>query len=66
LGTWTSFNINHLYVNLATIFVLFGSADRVLERDGLEGSFGIFGMRASHLRMPNVPESEGLVSFDNL
>jgi hypothetical protein len=29
--------------------------------DGLEGSFGIFGLRASLVGMPNVPESEGMV-----
>ena len=34
---------------------------RVSERDGLEGSFGIFGLRASLVGMPNVPESEGMV-----
>ncbi|MFA5512278.1 MAG: hypothetical protein WC313_07490 [Candidatus Kapaibacterium sp.] len=34
---------------------------RVSERDGLEGSFGIFGLRASLAGMPNVPESEGKV-----
>jgi hypothetical protein len=34
---------------------------RVSERDGLEGSFGIFGLRASLAGMPNVPESEGMV-----
>ncbi len=32
-----------------------------LERDGLEGSFGIFELRASFVGMPNVPESEGMV-----
>jgi len=32
-----------------------------LEWDGLEGSFGIFGLRASLVGMPNVPESEGTV-----
>jgi len=31
------------------------------ERDGLEGSFGIFGLRVSPAGMPNVPESEGTV-----
>ena len=31
---------------------------RALERDGLEGSFGIFGLWASLAGMPNVPESE--------
>ena len=34
---------------------------RVLEQDGLEGSFGIFGLSASLAGMPNVPESEGMV-----
>lgn len=34
---------------------------RVSERDGLEGSFGIFGLRASLAGMPNAPESEGMV-----
>ena len=34
---------------------------RVSERDGLEGSFGIFGLRASLAGMPNVPEREGMV-----
>jgi len=33
----------------------------VLEWDGLEGSFGILGLRASHVGMPNVPESEGMI-----
>jgi len=32
----------------------------VSEWDGLEGSFGIFGMWASPVGMPNVPESEGM------
>jgi len=31
----------------------------VLEREGFEGSFGILGLRAGVVRMPNVPESEG-------
>jgi len=33
----------------------------VSEREGLEGSFGILGLRASLVGMPNVPESEGKV-----
>ena len=36
---------------------------RALEWDGLEGSFGIFGLRASLVGMPNVPESEGTGAF---
>jgi hypothetical protein len=34
---------------------------RALEWDGLEGSFGIFGLWASFEGMPNVPEIEGTV-----
>ena len=39
-----------------------------MEWDGLEGSFGIFGLRASLVGMPNVPESEGMesgIAFNN-
>jgi hypothetical protein len=32
-----------------------------LEREGLEGYFGIFDWSASLVGMPNVPESEGTV-----
>ena len=32
-----------------------------LERDGLEVSFGIFGLKVSFVGMPNVLESEGMV-----
>jgi len=32
---------------------------RSAEREGLEGSFGIWGLCESHAGMPNVPESEG-------
>jgi len=38
-----------------------------LERDGHEGSFGILGLSASFVGMPNVPESEGMQKvLDNL
>jgi hypothetical protein len=32
-----------------------------VERDGLEGSFGILGLWVSLAGMPNVPESDGMV-----
>src|SRR5690554_4794656 len=45
----------------ALIIILLRRSIMTLERDGLEGSFGIFGLRASLAGMPNVPESEGMV-----
>jgi len=30
---------------------------RVLKKDALEGSFGIFGLRVGFMRMTNVPDS---------
>jgi len=40
---------------------------RALERDGVEGSFGILGLSGSFAGMPNVPESEGMQKvMDNL
>jgi hypothetical protein len=50
-----------LFSNLFVSFLTHCLSVRVLERDGLEGSFGIFGLRASLAGMPNVPESEGMV-----
>jgi hypothetical protein len=50
-----------LFSNLFVSFLTHCLSVRALERDGLEGSFGIFGLRASLAGMPNVPESEGIV-----
>jgi hypothetical protein len=50
-----------LFSNLFVSFLTHCLSIRALERDGLEGSFGIFGLRASPAGMPNVPESEGMV-----
>ena len=50
-----------LFSNLFVSFLTHCRSIRVTERDGLEGSFGIFGLRASLTGMPNVPESEGMV-----
>jgi hypothetical protein len=46
---------------MPSVFVLSGSAVKALERDGIEGSFGILGLSTSLVGMPNVPESEGTV-----
>jgi len=35
-----------------------------MEWSGLEGSFSIFGLRESLVRMLNVPESEGTVTSE--
>ena len=50
-----------LFLNLSVSILAYCLLVRALERDGLEGSFGIFGLRASLAGMPNVPESEGKV-----
>jgi len=49
-----------LFSNLYISFLTHCLSVRVLERDGLSGSFGIFGLRASLAGMPNVPDSEGM------
>jgi len=46
---------------ICLLFLLHNLYVHALEWDGLEGSFGIFGLRASLVGMPNVPESEGTV-----
>ena len=48
-----------LFLNLSVSILAYCLLVRALERDGLEGSFGIFGLRASIVGMPNVPEAKG-------
>jgi hypothetical protein len=50
-----------LFSNLFVSFLMHCLSIRAFERDGLEGSFGIFGLSVSLAGMPNVPESEGMV-----
>jgi hypothetical protein len=50
-----------LFLNLSISILAHWLSVRELEWDGLEGSLGIFGLRASLVGMPNVPESEGMV-----
>ena len=52
------FHFQSLTYQWNTNFCFTGSAlSRVSERDGLEGSFGIFGLQGGLERMPNVPYS---------
>ena len=50
-----------LFLNISVPILAQCFSVRAFAWDGLEGSFGIFGLRASLVGMPNVPESEGMV-----
>ena len=50
-----------LFLNISVSILAQCFSVSALVREGLEGSFGIFGLRASLVEMPNVPESEGMV-----
>jgi len=64
---WAQLSLKAYYVTNWPLFIkvliinLLHRSVSALVWDGLEGSFGIFGLRASLVGMPNVHESEGMV-----
>jgi hypothetical protein len=56
-------SLSSTYASIYHLF-LFYPVVKVSDQDGIEGSFGIFGMKASFAGMPNVPKSEGMVWVD--